>query len=124
MNTRVFSVIYHYLCIMSEFRENLRDELDFQDIKVKELSEKSGIPKATLECYLRTQSVEPSAENAVKIAKALHVSVEHLVSGEKTSRAKQHMYLCQEARKLIRLIESLNTDQCKAVLRLINTFQY
>jgi transcriptional regulator with XRE-family HTH domain len=70
---------------MSNFRENLRNELDFQDIKVKELCDKCGIPKATMECYLRTQSTEPSVENAVKIAHELKVSVEYLVIGEEAS---------------------------------------
>ena len=114
---------YHYLLLMSEFRVNLRNELDFQDIKVKELSDKSGIPKATLECYLRTQSVEPSAENAVKIARALKVSVDYLVIGEDADREKPKTSISQEARELIRCIESLNPEQCKAVLRMVKTLR-
>jgi transcriptional regulator with XRE-family HTH domain len=108
---------------MSGFRENLRSELDFQDIKVKELSDKCGIPKATLECYLRTQAVEPSAENAVKIARVLKVPVEYLVTGGNADRKKQQGGLSQEARELIRWIESLSSEKCKAVLRLVKTFR-
>lgn len=34
------------------FRENLKDELKYQDIKVKELSAMTGIPKGTIDHYL------------------------------------------------------------------------
>lgn len=63
------------------FRENLRDELDFQDMKVKELSVATGIPKPTLDCYLSARQVIPPADIAVKIANVLNVSVEYLVNG-------------------------------------------
>jgi transcriptional regulator with XRE-family HTH domain len=114
---------------MSGFRENLRNELDFQDVKVKELSDKCGIPKATLECYLRTQAVEPSAENAVKIARALRVSVEHLVSGGddtgfgKPRPAFGRAAFGRETQEIIRRIENLNPEQRKAVLRLLTAFK-
>ncbi len=63
------------------FRENLREELNYQDLTVKELSAKTNIPKPTLDCYLSTRQVIPPADIAVKIAKALNVSVEYLVTG-------------------------------------------
>jgi len=107
---------------MSKFRENLRNELDFQDIKVKELSDKCGIPKATLECYLRTQATEPSVENAVKIARELKVSVEYLVIGEDAALGYKKSNYSREAQELIRLIGTLNQDQCKAILKLTQTF--
>jgi transcriptional regulator with XRE-family HTH domain len=108
---------------MSGFRENLRNELDFQDIKVKELSDKCGIPKATLECYLRTQAVEPSAENAVKIARALRVSVEHLVIGEGKAAFGKPRTLSRETQEIIRLLENLTPEQRKAVQRLLTAFK-
>ena len=52
------------------FRENLKDELIYQDIKVKELAEMTGISKHTLDHYLATNGSQPQAELAVKIAKA------------------------------------------------------
>ena len=109
----------------SNFRENLRNELDFQGIIVKQLSTRTNIPIGTLDCYLRAQAVEPSAENAVKIARALQVSVEYLITGDTTDHKKSKSSLSREARELIRWIEnrSLNPDQCKALLRLVKTFQ-
>lgn len=63
------------------FRENLRSELDFQDIQTKELAEKTGINKRTLDGYLAKNGNEPTVYNACKIAKALGVSVEWLADG-------------------------------------------
>ena len=108
----------------SNFRENLRNELDFQGIIVKELSAKTNIPVGTLDCYLRSQSVEPSAENAVKIAQALQVSVEHLVIGEEdTGLGKPVTAFSRETQEIIRQIENLNPEQRKAILRLLTAFQ-
>ena len=63
------------------FRENLKAELEYQGILVKELAEKSGISKKTIDHYLISNPREPLVSNAVAIAKALNVSVEYLVEG-------------------------------------------
>ena len=63
------------------FKENLKEELSFQDIKVKELAFRTGINRRTIDNYLRENTSQPTAENAVKIAQALGVSVEYLVTG-------------------------------------------
>jgi transcriptional regulator with XRE-family HTH domain len=67
----------------SNFRKNLRDELDYQDLTVKELAAKTGLAKGALDCYLGKQASIPPATAAVKIAMALSVSVEYLVIGQK-----------------------------------------
>ncbi len=64
------------------FRENLKEELKYQGILVKELAAKSGVPKGTIDHYLAENNTAPIAENAVKIAQALNVSVEYLVTGK------------------------------------------
>lgn len=64
------------------FRENLKSELTYQGMLVKELSEKTGISKRTLDNYLRENGSLPLVDSAVKIAQALHVSVEYLVNGD------------------------------------------
>ena len=63
------------------FRENLKAELAYQDVLVKELAELAGINKRTLDNYLREKANTPPADVAVKIAHALNVSVEYLVTG-------------------------------------------
>ncbi|MDR1900620.1 MAG: helix-turn-helix domain-containing protein [Treponema sp.] len=107
----------------SNFRKNLRSELDFQGIIVKELSVKTGIPVATLDCYLKTQSTEPSAENAVKIARALAVSVEYLVTGETGEPEKPPASLSPDGRMIIRQLGKLSPEQCRAILSLIYAFR-
>jgi len=104
------------------FRENLREELDYQGILVKELSAKTGIPVASLDCYLGTRATVPSVEAAFKIAQALQVSIEYLIVGENFNFSKKHTKLNREAQELIKIIEKLNSAQCKAILNLIKTF--
>ena len=106
----------------SNFRENLRNELDFQGIIVKELSARTNIPIATLDCYLRTQSTEPSAENAVKIARALRVSVEYLVIGENTGYGWRQKAPSRDIREIILHVEKLSPVQQNAILRLLMAF--
>ncbi|MDD7459653.1 MAG: helix-turn-helix transcriptional regulator [Treponema sp.] len=72
---------------MNTFRENLRDELDFQGLTVKELSARTGIIKGSLDNYLGVRASIPPADVAVKIARALNVSVEYLVTGERQKTA-------------------------------------
>lgn len=64
------------------FRENLKDEIEYQDLTLKELSTLTGISKGSLANYLKENCSVPSVDAAVKIAKALNVSVEYLVSKE------------------------------------------
>jgi transcriptional regulator with XRE-family HTH domain len=63
------------------FRENLKNELSYNSILVKELAFVSGVPRRTIDKYLTEHGSIPSAENAVKIAQALGVTVEYLVTG-------------------------------------------
>jgi transcriptional regulator with XRE-family HTH domain len=70
----------------STFRQNLKDELSFQGMTVKELSAKTGIPKPTLDCYLSSRETMPPADVAVRIAQVLKVSVEFLVTGGETRK--------------------------------------
>ena len=72
------------------FKDNLRDELNYQDITVKELSLKTGIPKPTLSCYLSSRNTMPPVDIAYKIAQALNVSMEYLVTGEASFNATKN----------------------------------
>jgi transcriptional regulator with XRE-family HTH domain len=73
------------------FAENLRYELDYQNMVVKELAVKTGINLNTLNHYLSGRKSIPPADVAVKIASALGVTVEYLVTGfaPKTSKSGQ-----------------------------------
>lgn len=69
---------------MSDFAQRLREEIEYSGLLQKEVAEKAGIKKRALDMYLGTQCSMPPADVAVKLAKALNVSVEYLVTGEKT----------------------------------------
>ena len=62
-----------------DFSDGVKEELNYQGMQVKQLAAKTGISKNTLDKYLSGQKVQPGVENAVKIAKALGVSVEELI---------------------------------------------
>ena len=48
-----------YNRIMPSFKENLRSELDFQGLTVKELSARTGIIKGSLDNYLGVRASIP-----------------------------------------------------------------
>ena len=105
----------------SNFRENLRNELNFQGLTIKELSARTGIPVASLDCYLGTRATIPSVDAAFKIAQALKVSIDYLVTGDtiiKTNPSKKKR--SQEAQNLINLIDNLNPEQCRAIYNMIS----
>lgn len=70
-----------YNFFMLSFKENLRNELDFKGMTVKELAKRTGIIKGSLDNYLGVRESIPPADIAVRIAQALNVSVEYLVTG-------------------------------------------
>ena len=63
------------------FSENLRNELDYQGLQVKELSARTGISVNTLNKYRPGSSVVPTIDNALKIAQVLNVSLDYLATG-------------------------------------------
>lgn len=108
------------------FRENLRDELNYKDLRIKELSEKTKISIGTLNHYLAEKSTEPTAENAVKIARALGVTVEYLVTGKNSSTQNSKPQLTDEEIRiykqnasLIKKLAQLSPASKKAIENLI-----
>ena len=95
------------------FKENLRLELSYKNILVKELAASTGISKNTLDNYLNVRGYTPSAEVAVKIAHALGVTVEYLVTGEEMAAAK--LSFGPEIKALIQDFKQLNEDDRKMV---------
>ena len=104
------------------FKENLKVELEYKGMKVKELAARTGINKRTLDQYLASAAKMPSAENAVKIADALEVSVEYLVTGRGTQGGQQcedggaTVVLYKKYHELIADLEQLSQPK-KAIVR-------
>ena len=98
------------------FKENLRDEMKFQDIKPKELSEKTGISVNTLRNYINKHDALPNIDSAVKIARALNVTVEELVEGRKY---KNEFQKTEIATKFLSIFMNLSENDRKSVIALL-----
>jgi len=98
----------------ADFRTNLRAELDFLGLTVKELSTKTGIAQGTLNCYLGARASMPPADIAVKIAGALGVTVEFLITGQKAK--KQNRLFDNNVRSTIQILVELSEKDTGTML--------
>lgn len=98
------------------FKENLRSELEYNGMMIKELAEKSGIKRQTLDNYLSTHNAIPNADIAVKIAQALGTSVEYLITG-KSSFPRAN--LPPDIAELVRLYKALSTEKQQALMGMV-----
>lgn len=103
------------------FKDNLKDEMEYQGISLKELAFKSGISKGSLSNYLKENYSIPAADIAVKIAAALNVSVEYLVNGNSENHSKNtHSNYSGEIRLMADQLSTLSEEKRKIVKNLIN----
>jgi len=71
------------------FGENLRDALELSNLRQVDLARKTGINIKSIENYIKNDSKTiPSADKAVKIARALGVTVEDLVYGQDNGKSE------------------------------------
>ena len=105
------------------FKENLKSELVYSGIMVKELSAITGIKKHTLDNYLNTHNSIPNAESAVKIARALGVSVEYLVTGAEGKKGKTQPPLSPEMRLLVDTAANLSPKSRRLAIKLVKVLK-
>ena len=105
------------------FRENLKLELTYSGILVKELAAQAGLKKHTIDNYLSIRGRMPAADVAVRIARVLGVSVEYLITGNDTTENKGSLSLSAEVRHMARIAEKLNPDYKKIALSFIETLK-
>ena len=96
------------------FKQNLKSELAYKGMLIKELAEKAGISRHTLDNYLNVREHIPTLDAAVKIAKALDVSVEFLATGEDSPHRNAHMSC--DAIELLQEFNQLNENDRKIVI--------
>jgi len=99
------------------FAENLRAELDYSGMLLKELSALSGVNLNTLNNYLGKKGQIPSVEAAVKIARVLGVSVEFLVLGEEA--AGEIAKTTGEVRAITRIARQLDEGKRRFALEMM-----
>ena len=100
------------------FGENLREAMKISKITTKELADKTGINENTISSYLKTNASIPTADKAVKIAKALNTSVEFLTEGFETDFYK--MRHSSRFAKAISSLEKLPEETRETILKMIS----
>jgi len=105
------------------FKENLKSELLYKGMMVKELSAVTKIKRHTLDNYLNTHNSLPNAESAVKIAQALGVSVEYLVTGREFIDMAQLASLPEDLRTMIEIGSQLSKNSRKLVIGILEAIK-
>jgi len=105
------------------FKENLKAELTYSGMLVKELAAKTGLKKHTIDNYLSKRGRMPAADVAVSIADALGVSVEYLIKGKEANENKTSVYFSPEIRQMARIAEKLDTDYRKIIMYFIESLK-
>jgi len=104
------------------FKENLKAELAYKNILIKELASISGVNRRTIDNYLRDDSSMPSADAAVRIAGALGVTVEYLITGDEKHERKAPPPF-PDSRAVLKNLEALNKRDRKIVLNMIKSLK-
>ena len=102
----------------TDFKTNLRAELDSLDLTVKELSARTGIPKGTLDCYLGVRASIPPADIAARIADALGVTVEYLINGREVKKQEKTLGYNYNIGSIIKILVDLSEKDLETVLSL------
>ena len=93
----------------------LKDEMRYQGMTTRALAEASGVNKRTIDHYLMSKAQEPSVSNAYKLAKALRVSVEYLLTGSKNQKT-------DDDNEFLKAYNLLSANQKELVMAVIRTF--
>ena len=102
---------------ISAFRHNLFMYIDEKDITIKDISEESDVPFSTLNTFLYGNSKDIKLSTAVKLARALNVSIDELIgAGTINEVSRESIAICRNLpdnalyliRWYIRYIDSLN----------------
>lgn len=101
---------------MESFADRLRQEIDYLGLTRKELASKANIKQRALDMYLGTQASMPPADVAVRLARALNVTVEYLVTGE----IKDQQTLARPFRRLEEDFSALPSDIAQSVEAMIH----
>jgi len=102
----------------TDFKTNLRAELDLLDLTVKELSLRTGIPKGTLDCYLSVRASMPPADIAARIADALGVTVEYLINGQEIKKQEKLLGYHYNIGSIIKILVELSEKDLQTILTL------
>lgn len=99
-----------------DFKTRLKEEMEYKGIQHKELAAKAKIKPRALLTYVAANPSMPPADVAVRIAKALDVTVEYLVTGkDSVNKAKS-----AEIQEIIKDLTTLSNQQPETVKKMIH----
>lgn len=104
-----------------DFRDRLREQIDFLGLLDKEVAARAGISKRAIDSYVGSRGCMPSADIAVRIAQVLGVSVEYLITGKNdvpNETSKNENSTQKEEQKLLRTFTELSQKDKKTVIAL------
>ena len=102
------------LDFMNTFLEHLKDELAYQGMTQKQLADKTGISVNTIRGWF-SKDLSPDVFSAVKIANALNVSAEYLLTGKEKKHELSH-----EQIKWLNLYNTLSEHEKKLAYAVIS----
>ena len=105
------------------FKENLKAELSYSGMLVKELADQAGVNKHSIDNYLCVRGRMPAADVAVRIARVLGVTVEYLITGRETIPKKNMTQFSPDVRRMANIAEKLKPENRKIILALIETLK-
>lgn len=104
---------------MSAFRNNMYRYIADKDITMSDISKKSDVPMSTLNNFLYGNSQDAKLSNAIKLARALELSIDELVGADTIPElTRESIRMCRDlpendlylVRWFIRYLNSLNTQ--------------
>ncbi len=116
---------FYHIFNMS-FNENLKEAMFCKNITTIQLAKITGINSGTISNYLKTKGSMPPADKALKLAKALDVSVDFLINGfdsNTSSSIKQKSSFPVAVLKIAQDISNLEKDELSAIKNVVNVFK-
>lgn len=108
------------------FKENLKEAMYCKNVTTSELAAITKINSGTLSSYLKTKGSMPPADKALKIARALDVSIDFLVEGFDVKAEKDKQKKVQipiEVYKLACDLSSLSKEELDAIKCVMKVFR-
>ena len=100
-----------------DFKERLREEIDYKGYLIKEIAAIAGVNNNTFLSYVDARGSLPNVETGVKIAKALGVSVEYLVTGEDSTHNPKYT----EIQQIINDLSTLDENKIAIIKKMIHS---
>ena len=105
------------------FNENLKEAMYCKNVTTERLASLTEINSGTISNYLKTKGSMPPADKALKLAKALDVSVDFLVNGfdsKSESSIQQKSPFSIEVFKIAQKMDGLEKDELSIITSMID----